>query len=51
MENARRAVAEEALRRLSHGRGHWVVLVGKGNNGGDGLGAASRCCGTGRHRH
>lgn len=40
MENAGRAVAEEALRLHPHGQGHWAVLVGKGNNGGDGLVAA-----------
>src|SRR5690554_849261 len=45
MENAGRALAEEVicfnndhLRRGSGGR--WIILVGKGNNGGDGLAAA-----------
>ncbi|WP_027094654.1 bifunctional ADP-dependent NAD(P)H-hydrate dehydratase/NAD(P)H-hydrate epimerase [Cohnella thermotolerans] len=37
MENAGRAIAEEAFRLLGPGRAKWAVLVGKGNNGGDGL--------------
>ncbi|MBA9083589.1 NAD(P)H-hydrate epimerase [Fontibacillus solani] len=41
MENAGRAIAEEVLRLGGVDRSkivqHWLVLVGKGNNGGDGL--------------
>lgn len=37
MENAGRAIAEEAAGLLGRDRGRWLVLVGKGNNGGDGL--------------
>lgn len=37
METAGRAIAEEAARLLGSRRARWAVLVGKGNNGGDGL--------------
>src|SRR5262249_26539262 len=37
MENAGRACADEALRMLGGGGGAVLVLVGPGNNGGDGL--------------
>ncbi|SFI81297.1 NAD(P)H-hydrate epimerase [Paenibacillus sp. UNC496MF] len=40
MENAGRAIAEEAIRLLAETgkrRAKWAILVGKGNNGGDGL--------------
>jgi len=37
MENAGRTIAEEAAGLLEGNRGKWAILVGKGNNGGDGL--------------
>jgi hydroxyethylthiazole kinase-like uncharacterized protein yjeF len=40
MENAGRAVAEEAARRLPPAPGRVAVMAGTGNNGGDGLAAA-----------
>lgn len=49
MENAGRAIAEEVLALLRENAGsgrrdwrreHWLVLAGKGNNGGDGFAAA-----------
>lgn len=46
MENAGRAIAEAALRLAAErfggrgGRSRWLVLAGRGNNGGDGLVAA-----------
>ncbi|WP_010277418.1 NAD(P)H-hydrate epimerase, partial [Paenibacillus senegalensis] len=43
MENAGRAVAEEVLalsRELPSRTGRWLIMAGKGNNGGDGLVAA-----------
>lgn len=40
MENAARAVAEQVLRLAKTGGSRWVVLVGKGNNGADGIAAA-----------
>ncbi|MCZ8515172.1 NAD(P)H-hydrate dehydratase [Paenibacillus filicis] len=40
MENAGRAVAEEVFRAAGTGRTRWGVLVGKGNNGADGVVAA-----------
>ena len=44
MENAGRAVAAAAWKRLSKERNQAVIVAGKGNNGGDGLAAA-------RHLH
>ena len=44
MENAGRAVAEHAMAYLTPAKNQVVILVGKGNNGGDGLVAA-------RHLH
>ena len=38
MENAGKAVADEVIR--TYGSRKWIILVGKGNNGGDGLVAA-----------
>ncbi len=40
MENAGRAVAEEVIGFAGQQRKRWLVLAGKGNNGGDGLVAA-----------
>lgn len=51
MENAGRAVAEEARRfAVADGRGagfRWLILAGKGNNGGDGLVCARHLAGMG----
>lgn len=50
MEQAGRGVAQEALRLLGDGRGTRVlVLVGPGNNGGDGLVAARHLHDAGMH--
>lgn len=40
MENAGRAVAAEVAKQAQQSGQRWLVLVGKGNNGGDGLVAA-----------
>ncbi|CAG7645287.1 NAD(P)H-hydrate epimerase [Paenibacillus allorhizosphaerae] len=52
MENAGRAIAEAALAlsaqlELRGGPARWLVLAGKGNNGGDGLVAARHLCEAG----
>jgi NAD(P)H-hydrate epimerase len=50
MENAGGAVAEEALR-LAGAAGRFLVLCGRGNNGGDGLVAARKLAARGRAVH
>ncbi|WP_019532624.1 bifunctional ADP-dependent NAD(P)H-hydrate dehydratase/NAD(P)H-hydrate epimerase [Paenibacillus ginsengihumi] len=40
MENAGRAVAEEVMRLSGGVKGRWLIAVGKGNNGADGIVAA-----------
>jgi ADP-dependent NAD(P)H-hydrate dehydratase / NAD(P)H-hydrate epimerase len=50
MENAGSALAEEALR-LASPTGRFLVLCGRGNNGGDGLVAARILVGRGRLVH
>lgn len=47
MENAGGALAEEAVR-LASPSGRFLVLCGRGNNGGDGLVAARKLAGQGR---
>lgn len=49
MENAGRAIAEEALREA--GKGRWLILVGKGNNGGDGIVCARHLLESGCEAH
>ncbi|HVE81571.1 MAG TPA: NAD(P)H-hydrate dehydratase [Myxococcales bacterium] len=50
MENAGGALAEAALR-LASPSGRFLVLCGRGNNGGDGLVAARKLAGIGRAVH
>ncbi|MGQ0506851.1 MAG: NAD(P)H-hydrate dehydratase [Myxococcaceae bacterium] len=50
MENAGRALADEALERASRS-GRFLVLCGRGNNGGDGLVAARKLASAGRDVH